>query len=43
MEVVKVSRKAGVMTATLADVENRNALGGALISGIHAFFDSDKA
>ena len=43
MEVVKVSRKAGVMTATLADVENRNALGGALISGIHAALEAANA
>jgi methylglutaconyl-CoA hydratase len=34
MDVVKVSTGGGVMTATLADVENRNALGGALVRGL---------
>lgn len=34
MNVVKVETRRGVMTATLADVENRNALGGALVSGL---------
>ena len=35
MDVVKVTTDEGVMTATLADVENRNALGGALINGLY--------
>jgi len=43
MEAVKVEREAGVMTATLADVDNRNALGGALISGIHAALEAANA
>ncbi|MGE4649779.1 MAG: enoyl-CoA hydratase/isomerase family protein, partial [Myxococcota bacterium] len=43
MEVVKVSKQAGVMTATLADVDNRNALGGALISGIGAALEAANA
>jgi methylglutaconyl-CoA hydratase len=34
MEVVKVAVKRGVLTATLADLENRNALGGALVAGL---------
>jgi methylglutaconyl-CoA hydratase len=34
MEVVKVSTRRGVMTATLADVENRNALGSRLVAGL---------
>lgn len=34
MEPVRIATAAGVMTATLADVENRNALGGALIRGL---------
>jgi len=34
MSVVRVETKRGVMTATLADVENRNALGGALVQGL---------
>lgn len=34
MSVVRVETKRGVMTATLADVENRNALGGALVGGL---------
>lgn len=34
MDPVKVTTERGVMTATLADVENRNALGGALIAGL---------
>lgn len=34
MEPVKVTRERGVLTATLADVENRNALSGALIAGL---------
>jgi len=34
MEPVKVTTERGVMTATLADVENRNALGLALIAGL---------
>lgn len=34
MEPVRIATAAGVMTATLADVDNRNALGGALIRGL---------
>lgn len=34
MGPVKVTTERGVMTATLADVENRNALGAALIQGL---------
>lgn len=34
MDVVKVTTERGVMTATLADVENRNALGAALVRGL---------
>jgi len=34
MDPVKVTTERGVMTATLADIENRNALGGALIAGL---------
>ena len=34
MNPVKVEIAAGVMTVTLADVENRNALGGALVAGL---------
>jgi methylglutaconyl-CoA hydratase len=33
-EVVKVAVKRGVLTATLADLENRNALGAALLAGL---------
>lgn len=35
MSVVRVETQGGVMTVTLADVENRNALGAALVQGIH--------
>lgn len=35
MEPVKVAVADGVMTVTLADVENRNALGGALVQGVY--------
>ncbi len=35
MSEVKVETASGVMTVTLADVENRNALGAALLQGIH--------
>jgi methylglutaconyl-CoA hydratase len=35
MSRVRVEIAAGVMTVTLADVENRNALGGALVGGLH--------
>lgn len=34
MSVVNVETRRGVMTATLADVENRNALGAALVKGL---------
>jgi methylglutaconyl-CoA hydratase len=34
MDVVKLSSAGGVLTATLADLENRNALGGALVRGL---------
>ena len=33
-EIVKVETADGVTTVTLADVENRNALGAALIEGL---------
>jgi methylglutaconyl-CoA hydratase len=36
MDPVKVTTARGVMTATLADVENRNALGAALVEGLRA-------
>ncbi|MBW2235386.1 MAG: enoyl-CoA hydratase/isomerase family protein [Deltaproteobacteria bacterium] len=35
MEPVKLTTAGGVMTATLSDVENRNALGGALVQGLY--------
>lgn len=35
MDPVKVDVAGGVMTVTLADVENRNALGGALVQGVY--------
>jgi methylglutaconyl-CoA hydratase len=35
MSQVKVKSAGGVMTATLADVENRNALGAELVGGLH--------
>jgi methylglutaconyl-CoA hydratase len=34
MDVVKIEVARGVLTATLADVENRNALGGDLVEGL---------
>ena len=34
MNPVKVTTENGIMTATLADVENRNALGMALLAGL---------
>jgi methylglutaconyl-CoA hydratase len=46
MHPVKRATRRGVMTVTLADVENRNALGGALIQGLHdavAAADADPA
>jgi methylglutaconyl-CoA hydratase len=46
MSVVKRTTARGVLTATLADVENRNALGGALIQGLYdaiAAADADPA
>ncbi len=36
MTAVRVETEAGVMTVTLADVENRNALGADLLQGLHA-------
>jgi len=36
MDPVKVNTERGIMTATLADVDNRNALGGALITGLRS-------
>ena len=36
MTAVRVETEAGVMTVTLADVENRNALGAALLQGLYA-------
>jgi len=35
MSEVRAEAAAGVMTVTLADVENRNALGGALVQGLY--------
>ena len=35
MEPVKLTTADGVLTATLCDVENRNALGGALVQGVY--------
>jgi methylglutaconyl-CoA hydratase len=35
MTAVRVETEAGVMTVTLTDVENRNALGAALLQGLH--------
>jgi len=35
MGAVRVETARGITTVTLADVENRNALGGALVSGLH--------
>lgn len=35
MDPVRVTTERDVMTATLVDVDNRNALGGALIQGLH--------
>lgn len=35
-EVVRVEIEAGVLTATLCDVDNRNALGGELLAGLRA-------
>lgn len=35
-DIVKVETNAGVTTVTLCDVENRNALGGALVAGIQS-------
>jgi methylglutaconyl-CoA hydratase len=35
MEPVKLTTQGGVMTATLVDVENRNALGAALLQGLY--------
>jgi len=35
MDPVKVTTERGIMTATLVDVENRNALGAALIAGLY--------
>ena len=34
MEAVRVTTDRGIMTATLVDVENRNALGSALLKGL---------
>lgn len=36
MDVVKVAKARGVLTATLADVENRNALGAELLEGLRS-------
>ncbi len=35
MDPVRVATAGGVMTVTLADVENRNALGAAVLNGLH--------
>jgi len=36
MSEVRVEVARGVLTATLADVENRNALGAGILNGLHA-------
>ena len=40
MSEVRVEIDHGIMTVTLADVENRNALGAGLINGLHAAIES---
>ncbi len=43
MNPVKVSTERGVTTVTLADVENRNALGGALVQGLYDAIEAANA
>ena len=43
MNEVKVETADGVMTVTLADVDNRNALGAALVTGLHDAIESANA
>ena len=43
MNPVKLSKGRGVLTATLADVENRNALGAALIRGLQGALEAANA
>lgn len=43
MNPVKVTLKNGIMTATLADIENRNALGMALLSGLNEALETAEA
>jgi methylglutaconyl-CoA hydratase len=43
LDPVKISTERDVMTATLADVENRNALGAALIEGLHEALEAANA
>lgn len=43
MTAVRVETDAGVMTVTLADVENRNALGAALLQGLHDAIEAANA
>ncbi|MEE3325857.1 MAG: enoyl-CoA hydratase-related protein [Myxococcota bacterium] len=43
MNPVKVKTEQGIMTATLADVENRNALGMALLAGLNEALDAAEA
>lgn len=43
MNPVKVTTENGIMTATLADVENRNALGMALLTGLSDAVDTAEA
>lgn len=43
MDPVKVETRAGVMTVTLADVENRNALGGPLVQGLYDALETANA
>ena len=42
-EVVKVETSGGVMTVTLCDLENRNALGARLVGGIQSALDTANA
>ena len=43
MNPVKVKTEKGIMTATLADVENRNALGMALLAGLNEALEAAEA
>ena len=42
-EIVRVDAQAGVMTVTLADVDNRNALGSALVAAVGDALDRANA